>query len=243
LIDIHFHCLPGIDDGPSTWDEAVGLCRAAGAEGTETIVATPHVLRDPWLNEDRAERDRLLVRLNALLGGKPAVVPGCELFFSSDVLELWDRGNAGPLVGLNRGMALLLEFPSFGVAPQAEWILHELSVMGVQAVIAHPERNAELARNPERLASLVAKGAMTQVTAASLLGEFGRGPLAAAEDFYSRGLVHLVASDAHSLPERPPRLAAARRWAERRWGSAAALEIFETNARAVTQPGVAATKT
>ena len=77
MIDIHFHCLPGIDDGPSTWEEAVDLCRAAGAEGTETIVATPHVLRDPWLNEDRAERDRLLVRLNALLGGKPAVVPGC----------------------------------------------------------------------------------------------------------------------------------------------------------------------
>src|SRR3954451_11538324 len=66
VIDIHFHCLPGIDDGPSSFDEAVELCRAAAAEGTETIVATPHVMRDPWLNEDPAERDRLLVRLNAL---------------------------------------------------------------------------------------------------------------------------------------------------------------------------------
>lgn len=240
MIDIHFHCLPGIDDGPSTWDEAVDLCRAAAAGGTETIVATPHVMRDPWINEDRAERDRLVVRLNALLGGSPAVVPGCELFFSSDVLELWDRGSAGPLVGLNRGSALLLEFPTYYVTPQAEWILHELSVMGVQAVIAHPERNAELARNPARLASLVARGAMTQITAASLLGEFGRDPLAAAEDFFSRGLVHLVASDAHSLVERPPRLAAARKWSERHWGAAAAHEIFDVNAEAVAQPGIAA---
>jgi protein-tyrosine phosphatase len=191
-------------------------------------------MRDPWINEDRAERDRLLVRLNDLLGGKPAVVPGCEMFFSSDVIELWERGKAGPLVGLNRGTALLLEFPTYSVAPQAEWILHELSVMGVQAVIAHPERNAELARNPKRLASLVAKGAMTQITAASLLGDFGRGPLAAAEDFFARGLVHLVASDAHSIAERPPRLAAARRWAEQRWGTAATLEIFATNPNAVT---------
>src|SRR5258707_14440449 len=188
MIDIHFHCLPGIDDGPATWDDAVALCRAAAAEGTETIVATPHVLRDPWLNEDRAERDRLLVRLNALLGGKPAVVPGCELFFTSDVLELWDRGNAGPLVGLNRGLALLLEFPSYSVPAQAEWILHELSVMGVQPVIAHPERNAELARNPERLAELGAKGAVTQITPAAVLGEFGRGPPAAPGVFFALGL-------------------------------------------------------
>ena len=241
MIDIHFHCLPGIDDGPSSFDEAVELCRAAAAEGTETIVATPHVMRDPWLNEDPAERDRLLVRLNALLGGKPAVVPGCELFFSSDVLELWDRGAAGPLVALNRGSALLLEFPTHLVAPQAEWILHELSVMGVQPVIAHPERNAEFAHNPDRLASLVSRGARTQITAGSLLGDFGRGPLAAAEDFFARGLVHLVASDAHSLAERPPRLAAARRWAERKWGEVMAREIFETNAEAVAQPRIAAT--
>src|SRR5258706_171648 len=115
VIDIHFHCLPGIDDGPSTWEEAVELCRTAKAEGTETIEATPHVMRDPWINEDRAERDRLLVRLNALLGGKPAVGPGCEMFFSSDVIELWESGNAGPLVGVNRGTAPLLEFPTFRV--------------------------------------------------------------------------------------------------------------------------------
>lgn len=235
MIEIHFHCLPGIDDGPDTWDEAVELCRAAAAEGTETIVATPHVLREPWINEDRAERDRLVVRLNALLGGQPAVVPGCELFFTADVLELWDRGSAGPLTGLNRGSALLIEFPSYSVAPQAEWIFHELSVMGVQPVVAHPERNAEFARNPGRLAGLVARGALTQVTAASLLGEFGRGPLAAAQDFFAQGLVHTVASDAHSLVERPPRLAAARRWAEKRWGAETTKEIFETNVEALTR--------
>src|SRR3954453_17352255 len=132
VIDIHFHCLPGIDDGPSSFDEAVELCRAAAAEGTETIVAPPHVMRDPWLNEDPAERDRLLVRLNALLGGKPAVVPGCEYFFASEILELWERGSDGPLIGLNRGSALLIEFPAYAVPTTAEFMFHELSVMNVQ---------------------------------------------------------------------------------------------------------------
>ncbi len=238
MIDIHFHCLPGIDDGPENWDDAVALCRAAAEEGTATIVATPHVLREPWWNEDRAERDRLLVRLNALLGGVPAIVPGCEYFFAAEVLDLWDRGGDGPLVGLNRGSALLIEFPSYAVPINAEFLFHELSVMNVQVVIAHPERNGELAQNPERLARLCAKGAMTQITAGSLLGEFGRSALAATEEFYRRGLVHTIASDAHSLSKRPPRMAPARRWVEKRWGHAKAVELFETNVEAVMRAGL-----
>lgn len=241
MIDIHFHCLPGIDDGPATWEDAVALCRAAAAEGTQTIVATPHVLNDPWINDDPAERDRLLLRLNALLGGTPAVVPGCEVLFAEDVLELWERGTAGPLVGLNRGAALLLEFGQGVVPANAEWIFHELAVMNVTPVIAHPERCPEFARNPDRLAALVRHGALAQVTAAALLGEFGRGALAIVEDFHQRGLVHLVASDAHSLRARPPRLAAARQWVARHWGSAAETEIFETNVDAVTRAGAIAT--
>ena len=240
MIDLHFHCLPGIDDGPQTWDESVELCRAAASEGTTTIVATPHVLRDPWLNEDPLERDRLLVRLNALLGGKPAVVPGCEFFFSTDVVELWERGSAGPLIGLNRGACLLLEFPSYGVPPAAESLIHELSILNVTPIVAHPERNSELATNPDRLASLVARGALVQITAGSLLGEFDRAAQAAAEAFFAAGLVHLVASDAHSLSRRPPRLAAARQWVARHWGEAAAEELFETNAAAVLYGNVAA---
>jgi protein-tyrosine phosphatase len=240
MIDLHFHCLPGIDDGPQTWDEAVQLCRAAAADGTTTIVATPHVLRDPWLNEDPLERDRLLVRLNALLGGKPAVVPGCEYSFSSDVVELWEQGSAGPLIGLNRGACLLLEFPSYGVPPAAESLLHELSILNVTPIVAHPERNRELAANPNRLASLVARGALVQITAGSLLGDFDRTSQAAAEAFFAEGLVHLVASDAHSMSRRPPRLAAARRWVARHWGDVAEETLFETNASAVLHGNVVA---
>jgi protein-tyrosine phosphatase len=96
MIDIHFHCLPGIDDGPRDWDEAVALCRAALADGINTIVATPHVLRDSWLNEDPAARDLLLVELNSRLGGKPEILPGCEYFFSSDAVDLWEMKRKGP---------------------------------------------------------------------------------------------------------------------------------------------------
>jgi protein-tyrosine phosphatase len=229
MIDLHFHCLPGIDDGPRSWEDAVALCRKAASEGTTTIVATPHVLHESWANEDPAERDRLIVCLNALLGGVPAIVPGCEVAFAADLVKLWERGAAGPLVGLNRQLALLIELPNYGVPAGIEAVFHELLVMNVTPVIAHPERNAELVKRPERLKALVDRGALTQITAAALLGEMGRRAEAAVQSLFRRGLVHLVASDAHSLDRRPPRLAAARQWVSRNWGSGAEDELFETN--------------
>src|SRR5262249_4388729 len=66
-----------------------------------------------------------------------------------------------------------------------------------------------------------------------LLGEFGAGPLAASAEFFRRGLVHLVASDAHSLARRPPRLAAARRRVRREWGEEVEVGIFDSNPMAV----------
>ncbi|MGH9399594.1 MAG: CpsB/CapC family capsule biosynthesis tyrosine phosphatase, partial [Thermoanaerobaculia bacterium] len=103
----------------------------------------------------------------------------------------------------------------------------------VTPVVAHPERNLVFARNPERLAELVARGALAQVTAGSLLGDFGKGPMAACEEFLRRGLVHLVASDAHSLDLRPPRLSAARDRVRRDWGREAEERLFEANPEAL----------
>ena len=232
MIDLHFHCLPGIDDGPDTWEQAVALCRAAAAEGTAAVVATPHVLRDPWLNEDVAARDALVSRLNGLLLGDPVVLAGCEYFFTSSATELVERGAAGPLVGLNRGKYLLLEFGRT-VPPDASAIFHEMLLLGTIPVIAHPERHPTFARDPGLLQDLVDRGAVVQVTAGSILGEFGTRAQEATEELLRRGLVHVVSSDAHSMSARPPRLAPARERIRRDHGAETASRLFETNPAAI----------
>jgi len=243
VIDLHFHCLPGIDDGPRDWKEAVALCRAAAAEGTDTIVATPHVLREMWINDDARVRDELVLKLNSMLNGSPAILPGCEYFFSADAVELWEAGSSGPLVGLNRGSSILVEFPSTHVPSNAEAIFHEFSLLGVTPLIAHPERNMIFVQNPDRLAALVERGGATQITAGSLLGEFGKNARDASDEFFRRGLVHVIASDAHSVDRRPPRLAAARERVRRDWGAEAEIAFFETNPTAVVRAGKVATAT
>jgi protein-tyrosine phosphatase len=240
LIDVHFHCLPGIDDGPNDWDSAVALCRAAASDGITTIIATPHVLRDRWLNEDAGARDQLVAQLNSLLGGFPAVVPGCEYYFSADALELWEQGKAGPLIGLNRSDYLLVEFPALRLPEQVEDVLYEMTLAGVKPVIAHPERNYVFAEQPERLQRLVEMGAIVQVTAASITGGFGRAAQSATEEFFRRGLIHIVASDSHSIDRRPPAMSAARDAVQQRWGREAVSLLFEAMPAAILKNEAAA---
>jgi protein-tyrosine phosphatase len=233
VIDLHFHCLPGIDDGPADWAEALELCRLAATEGATTIVATPHVLRDPWWNEDVAARQALVDELNRRLGGAPEIVAGSEVWFTDALVELAEAGERGPFTTLAGSRHLLVEFPPGYVAAQAAAAFHELSVMGIVPVVAHPERNLVFAREPGRLAELVDAGALAQVTAGSLVGEFGRGARAAAEGMVASGLAHFVASDAHDPKRRPPRMAAARERVRKLWGAEVEAGLFDANPAAL----------
>ena len=232
MIDVHFHCLPGIDDGPPDWEEAVALCREAAADGTDTIVATPHVHRPPWINGDRSLREILRDELNRRLGGAPRVLPGCEYLYAEEALDQWNRGPRGPLLGINGTAALLVEFAPDVPRRAMESAVHEFTIAGVTAVVAHPERHALLAQS-RAAARLVDRGARLQITAGSLLGDFGEHRRAVCEELLDHGLVHLVASDAHSREGRPPRLRAARERVARLFGEETADGIFDRNPAAL----------
>jgi protein-tyrosine phosphatase len=42
-VELHFHLLAGVDDGPRSLEESVDLAAAAVADGTRLVIATPHV--------------------------------------------------------------------------------------------------------------------------------------------------------------------------------------------------------
>jgi protein-tyrosine phosphatase len=233
VIEVHFHCLPRIDDGPASWDEAVALCRAAAAEGTTRIVATPHVLRGTWVNTNPVARERLVHALNERLGGNPHVLPGCEYYYADEVMALANKGPTSPLTGLARGDYLLVEMGPGPLPPTLVSVLHELKVFGYNAIVAHPERHPAFARHPEKLAELVRKGTLAQITAGSLLGDFGKTAQKACEEFFRLGLVHAVASDAHSMARRPPRMGPARERVRKKWGAEAERGLFVENPEAI----------
>jgi protein-tyrosine phosphatase len=231
MIDLHHHCLPGIDDGPRTWDEAVELCAIAAEEGIETIVATPHVLRGRWRRVPRAELEATLEELRARTNDTPRLLLGSEYFFAHDINEVLAEGTS--IVPLGPSRAILVELAAHAVPPMLEQPLHRAQLDGWTILLAHPERNAVFQAKPELLAALVRIGVRTQVTAASFTGDFGDAAQRSAADWLRKGLVHVVATDAHSVKKRPPRIREARARVAEIAGEAAAEALFAANPRAI----------
>jgi protein-tyrosine phosphatase len=206
VIDLHCHVLPGIDDGPGAIEESIALARAAADAGIRTIVATPHV---SWRYRNLAETIlRLTHELNERLRGEGVPVeirPGAEIAMTriGDI----DREELSRL-GIGGGKWLLLEPPFTPLVTGLEAIVMSLQSNGHQVVLAHPERCPAFHSDPGALRSIVRAGALTSITAGSLVGRFGGEVRRFALNLAAEELVHNVASDAHDEVRRAPGIAA-----------------------------------
>lgn len=197
VIDLHTHILPGIDDGCRTLEESVDLARAAAEDGVRTLVATPHV-RFEYPNQP-AVMERLVGEVRAAVAeaGIPIeILPGGEValdWLDQLTPEELDRFGLG-----GNPAVVLVEFPYSGWPLELDGRVFRLQAEGKTVVLAHPERNAEVQADPAALGDLVARGVLVQVTASSLDGRLSGAARKTARALLDRGLVHLLASDAHS---------------------------------------------
>lgn len=204
MIDLHCHILDAIDDGARDADDSVGMARQAADDGIEAICATPHIRHDHDVRiEELAERvaglnarlEQEMVSVRILQGGEVAETAVERL--GEEELEQ---------VSLGGGGWILLE-PAPGALDDS--LLRRVGLLaerGHRTVIAHPERHLS-ADMFERMAALVAEGALIQATADFFLRpEMARGMISMAR----KGLVHVLSSDAHTVRAgRPVRLSPA----------------------------------
>jgi protein-tyrosine phosphatase len=118
---------------------------------------------------------------------------------------------------------------------QGEEVLFQLIAHGIIPVITHPERNLEIARDPQRYYQMIKMGCLGQVTAMSLTGGFGSEAKRVADRLLAHRLIHFIASDTHSVHERPPLLSPAVREAEKRVGSEEAQRMVTEYPRALLE--------
>ncbi|KIL35372.1 protein tyrosine phosphatase [Cohnella kolymensis] len=228
MIDIHTHILPGLDDGADSTQDAVQMARAAWDEGITTIIATPHHANGAYMNPaDKVITQVELLNERLLAEGIPIkVLPGQEIRVHNDLLDAWSRRE---LLTLASTDYMLIELPGHSIPKSITSLIHELAVVGIQPIIAHPERNIEIINNPNILAELIEAGAWTQVTTHSLLGGFGARVQKTAWSLCKKGLIHLVSSDAHHVSRRGFRLKEAYERISTEIGTEWA-EYFEMNA-------------
>ena len=244
MIDLHNHILHGLDDGPETMDESLEMCWISYRDGVRTIVATPHTLNGEYQNDRPAILAKVKELNDALkqFGVRSSkfgvdypnpekshhfqseicnlksemelkILPGADVHFSNEILHRLDQGEV-TTVGDGKKF-LILEFPFHAIPFRAEEVLFQLMARGIVPVISHPERNLEITQRPERYYEMIRMGCFGQVTAMSLTGGFGGKIKGFAEKLLNKRLIHLIASDAHSVDGRPPILSLAAKEAEK----------------------------
>lgn len=235
MLDLHTHILPGVDDGPDSMEESMEMARLAFAGGTRIIVATPH-------NRDVVERSSistvrsLVDEMNRLLQAEAlpvTVLMGMENHLEMDTPQQVERGLALPIEGTRY---ILLEFPFEFYPFYAEDVVFKLQLQGLKPIIVHPERIAPIMDDVEVLANLVGKGALSQVTAGSIAGRFGKDVQRFTRELLRKDLVHIIASDGHTARgERRPVLSAGLEAAIKLVGEAAAMKMVEDVPAAVVE--------
>jgi protein-tyrosine phosphatase len=225
MVDIHCHILPGIDDGADSVETSLAMAEAAIADGITHVVATPHADSQYRFEYDRVRG--LRHELQAKVAGRLTVATGCDFHLNPENFDAL-RANPKPFC-INQEDYLLVEFNEFSIPPAMDQTLHEIQLLGLRPIVTHPERNAILRVQPERLAKWVRLGCFVQITAGSLTGVFGQGPHDDAWRWLAQGLVHFVASDAHNLRGRPLKLAAACAEVRKQAGTEVAEALFSGN--------------
>jgi protein-tyrosine phosphatase len=227
MIDIHCHLLPSVDDGASSWDVTLGMCRIAEQDGVTHIVATPHANY-----EYRYDRVLHLARLEELRSrvSNLSFSLGCDFHLSyENIVDAMDHPERYTIGDTRYLLVELSEYSTFNVAQT----LYQLQTAGLVPIVTHPERNPVILGHPELVNAFADTGCLFQITANSLTGFWGKPAQKMCEAMLKKNMVHFIASDAHGLKSRPPMLSAARDAAAKIIGVDAASKLVEANPEAL----------
>lgn len=210
-VDLHCHLLPNLDDGSPSMAASLELARDAVADGVSHALVTPHHLNRRYVNHKETVMQSTSDFQAALneAGIDLTVFPGQEVHLSNKILAALDQDDI--LFADEGGRYMLLELPSNEVPHYTKSMIYQLQSRGITPVIVHPERNNELVAHPERLADLLELGCLSQITASSYLGTFGKDVERAARLMVNAGQGTVMASDAHVMEKRDYELGAAMR--------------------------------
>lgn len=217
MVDIHCHILPGFDDGAANLREALEMARMAAASGVREIVATPHFRGEEQSLDSLGTLYEKFRRLEAALVREKLPLrlhPGAEILCVPETLDLAAKKK---LPTLGRTNYVLCEFYFDAPFVHMDMVLEGIRESGYRPVLAHPERYGAVQRDPGRLEKWFRQGCIIQLNKGSILGAFGSRAQNTARWLLDRGLVHLIASDAHAPDHRTPDMSLLRQYLHDRY--------------------------
>lgn len=202
MVDLHCHLLPGIDDGSKSMEVSLRLAREATANGVTHALLTPHHMNGHYVNHkldvirQTREFQEQLKRHDIPL----TVFPGQEVRINGNLLKALDQDDI--LFADTGNRYLMLEFPDDDVPHYTSQMIFDLQQRGIIPVIVHPERNTKIMAQPSLIYQMLEKGCLSQITASSYVGTFGKKVESFSRQLIEAGQGYVFASDAHDLPGR-----------------------------------------
>ena len=220
MIDIHCHILPNVpgDDGSPDMEETVKMFELARADGIDTIICTPHGKQPAGDQIKRMDEIRAATEAKAAEYGIK-LLRGLEY----NLPQLFQVDENG--VGLAGTSFMLIDFVRSRMDSSVDAISRSTHSAGFHPICAHPER---LFQSWEQVHHIYNAGYTMQLTAASILGDFGHMCQKFSLALLDHGLCHYIASDAHST-SRAFRQTECRKFIVDNYGEETANILFDEN--------------
>ncbi len=198
MVDIHCHIVPGVDDGAVSLEMSLAMIEEAKRCGVTSILTTPHIRgREDELPRHQHHKEKF----QRILDAKPDMDLhlGGEVRVTSETHTVVDRPE---FTADEKLKYILLELEFEQVPLYFNQLLFEYRLRGITPIVAHPERNVGVIKNPLLALEFVRQGARLQLTTGSLIGELGETFQNCALLLLECGLISFLASDAHNLTTR-----------------------------------------
>ena len=225
--DIHSHLLCCTDDGAKNEKTMLAMLDEAYRTGTRKLCLTPHY-QPAYYGDNRESSLKAFQRLSAYAAKK---YPDMELFLGNELGYFTEckqhlKSGGCRLLG---GKYVLVDFTMDATLFSMRHAVSELLRAGYFVILAHIERYRVLKGEFELLNDWVRGGAFLQVNAESLSPSASFLTKRYMRRLFAYCPIHLVASDAHGLTERPVSLAEAAATLTEYYGADVAEQLLWTN--------------
>lgn len=231
FVDLHCHALYRVDDGAQDEQIMQNMLDMAYNDGTRYLCFTPHfkIYEFGEDNEMFKQIDRLKRRFSDALAFVSEKHPDMHLYLGNEIMYHSDIPESlfeGKCLFLGESKYALIEFDPNATAYEIENTVIKLLRKGITPIIAHVERYSALIKDASLVTALKEHGALFQANARAVLKfKFGKGARFLKQAL-KRGLIDLVASDAHNDSSFPPTLSAAYAHVSKKYGEAYANRVF-----------------
>lgn len=196
--DMHSHLLPGIDDGLLEVAQTVQFIKDLQKLGYSKLICTPHVLSDLYPNSPATILPKLAMVQNALheAGVNVNVEAAAEYMIDHEFTELIARSKKEDLLTIGKDY-ILVEMSFLSPSPNFEKVIFDLQMMGLQPILAHPERYHYYHNQFEQYEHFKELGCKLQINLLSLSGAYGANVKKIAEKLLKSQMADFLGTDMH----------------------------------------------